>query len=73
MSAETEELIQICEALPKSIAEVPDFASREIGRPQGVSNVLEEPGPSLVSIEEARGYENVWSVRVNEQYRAVGA
>jgi hypothetical protein len=41
MSPEIEELIQICEALPKSIAEVADFASREIGRPQSVSNFLE--------------------------------
>lgn len=33
---------------------------------------LEDPGHPSLRFKKLGGYDNVWSVRINEQYRAIG-
>ena len=47
-------------------------AAREVGRASGISTVRAEPRAPVASLQEVQGYTNIWSVRINEQYRAVG-
>jgi hypothetical protein len=42
------------------------------GRAASVWIVCEKPRSSVTTIKKLGGYGRVWSVRINEQYRAVG-
>lgn len=41
--------------------------------PSGLRRLCGEPESSFAALQKAGRYEHVWSVRINEQYRAVGA